>query len=309
MDSLPGLLLNLLGGCFLHNTPKRGCGKRTTRWRLMTDITTLFQFHRIEMSSSTVAYVRLCGQGHIDGYHVDQRIFYDDATRLILVPRERKVDAYDLPTEDNFNPHLNRKCWEVSVESLDQFIGIQISLDAKTLAIHRSSKLIEFVDRETGNIFVQGCSNPKRDILGVYFVESMTYDLVMVTDTAVEFYKFTNEKREGLKMEERHRQAIKWCTYTFATRVLLLGTGPNGARVCGYQITVSETIKLPFVELEPGVLSDTDTLMEAASRPRRTASLTPFVPDDIVLLRLYNRVFFCHIDRQKRALKFYRIFK
>eukprot|EP00210_Caulerpa_lentillifera_P000951 g921.t1 len=260
------------------------------------------------MSSSTVAYVRLCGQGHVDGHQAEQRIFFDDATRLILVPRENKVEAYDLPTEDNFNPHLNRKCWEVHVEHLDQFQSIQISLDAKTLAIHRSSKLIEFVDRETGNIFVQGCSKPKHEILGVYFVESKSFDLVMITDSATEFYKFTNEKREGLKMEDRHRQTIKWCTYTFPTRVLLLGVGLNGARICGYQFTTTQTIKLPSVDLEPSPLSDSETLMEAANRPKRTNSVAPLLPEDIVLLRLYNRVFFCHIDRKKRVLRFYRVF-
>lgn len=109
----------------------------------------------------------MCTQGHIDGLHSEQRVFFDDATRLILVPRSDKIEAYDLPTghpllllnegrvEDGYDPSLNRKCWEVAVDSLDQFLSIQISLDAKTLAIHRSQQLIQFVDRATGNIFVQ----------------------------------------------------------------------------------------------------------------------------------------------------------
>lgn len=131
--------------------------------------------------------------------------------------------------EDGFDPSLNRKCWEVGVENLDQFISLQISLDKKTIAIHRSNKLIQFVDRETGNIFVQvrwtlvapslirwlfqGCKNPKRDIIGVFFVESAEYDLIMVTDTAIEFYNFTSKKREGLKMIERMRHTIKSVTF------------------------------------------------------------------------------------------------
>ena len=124
------------------------------------------------MTSSSVACVRMCSQGHIDGFHSEQRLFFDDATRLILVPRRDRIEAYDLPTgqlsmslfsvgghscdiEDGFDPHLNRKTWEVHVDSVDQYISVQISLDCKTLAIHRSNKLIQFVDRATGNLFVQ----------------------------------------------------------------------------------------------------------------------------------------------------------
>lgn len=50
------------------------------------------------MTSSTIACVRLCSQGHIDGFHSEQRLFFDDATRLILVPRNEKIEAYDLPS-------------------------------------------------------------------------------------------------------------------------------------------------------------------------------------------------------------------
>ena len=123
------------------------------------------------MTASTVACVRMCTQGHIDGFHSDQRVFFDDATRLILVPRSNKVEAYDLPTgkphklhpshrhasppESGFNPHLNRKRWEVAVDSLDQFLSVQISIDAKTIAVHRSKSIIQFIDRATGNMFVQ----------------------------------------------------------------------------------------------------------------------------------------------------------
>ena len=49
------------------------------------------------MTSSTIACVRMCSQGHIDGYHSEQRVFYDESTRLILVPRPNKIEAYDLP--------------------------------------------------------------------------------------------------------------------------------------------------------------------------------------------------------------------
>ena len=40
-------------------------------------------------------------------------------------------------------------------------------------------------------------------------MESVDYDLIMVTDSAIEFYNFTSEKREGLKMTERIRHTIK----------------------------------------------------------------------------------------------------
>jgi len=250
----------------------------------------------------------MCTQGHIDGYHSEQRVFFDDATRLVLVPRPNKIEAYDLPKEDGFDPALNRKCWEVGVENLDQFISVQISLDAKTLAIHRSNKLIQFVDRATGNLFLQGCKNPKRDILGLFFVESAAYDLIMVTDTAIEFYNFTSLKREGLKMMERMRHVIKWYLYTFATRVLLLGTGQNGSRVTGYQFTVTQMIKLPFVDLEPAIVPsvDPETFMEVTPKAKRPSAIVS--SNDIVLLRLYNRVFFCHIDRKKKRLRFYLVF-
>lgn len=122
----------------------------------------------------------------------------------------------------------------------------------------------------------------------------------MVTDTAIEFYNFTSQKREGLKMVERTRHAIKcrsclslhcltvlarWFLYTYATRVLLLGTGQNGSRVTGYQFTVAQMIKLPFVDLEPAGTPtvDPETLFETVPRVRRpSASISA---NDIILLR------------------------
>ena len=68
--------------------------------RTVVDVSTLRDCgaNLAKMTSSSVACVRMCSQGHIDGFHSEQRLFFDDATRLILVPRRDRIEAYDLPT-------------------------------------------------------------------------------------------------------------------------------------------------------------------------------------------------------------------
>eukprot|EP00803_Ostreobium_quekettii_P010198 evm.model.scf_2036.1 EVM.evm.TU.scf_2036.1 scf_2036:21671-28216(-) len=198
--------------------------------------------------------------------------------------------------------------WRVGLEDCKGVQSILCSRDQLTVAVQRSSKLIEFVNRATGNIFVQGSSNSKQEVLGLFFLDFPGYDLAMVTDSGVELYQF-GSRRQGLHLRDRFKHTVRWFIYTHATRVVLLGIGATAARVQGYQFANKDIIKLPGFELDA---AQRPIAPEELMNPSMNAWSTKRPPlvgkDDVALFTLYNRVFVCHIDIARMTLKFYRVF-
>lgn len=76
----------------------------------------------------------------------------------------------------------------------------------------------------------------------------------------------------------------------------------------GYQFTWAETIKLPHVDFDAAPFPVTpEELLNASMNGLRQPP--PLVTaEDVVLLRLYDRVFIGHIDRSRMRLRLYRVF-
>lgn len=87
-----------------------------------------------------------------------------------------------------------------------------------------------------------------------------------------------------------------------------IGTGKTGARVQGYQFTWAETVKLPQVDFDaaPFPITPEDLLNASMAGPRQPPPLVTV--EDVILLRLYNRIFIGHIDRSRMRLRLYRVF-
>lgn len=77
----------------------------------------------------------------------------------------------------------------------------------------------------------------------------------------------------------------RWFVYTYATRVLLFGTGPNGTRLTGFQFTVSQMLKLPYLDSDPSPVPSTDLGAFLNTGSKSKWSPTKLSADDIVLLR------------------------
>ncbi|GMH33726.1 hypothetical protein BSKO_01560 [Bryopsis sp. KO-2023] len=259
------------------------------------------------MPNGAIAHACLVPQGNVGTRDAGEKRFFDEATRLMIVAKERKVEGYDLSNGKEYGPDSTRLLWEMRLDDAHKAKLICISPNQKVLALQRDEKSIEFLDRETGSVFMQGCSKPKKEILGFFFVECQECNVVMVTNTGLELYKL-KENNSGLKLRDKYKIAIRWYIYTYGTRVVSLGSGKTGARLVGYQFTSAEIIKLPQVDFDAAPFPVTpEDLMNASM----TGSKQPpplVTEDDVVLLRLYNRVFIGHIDRSRMRLRFYRVF-
>jgi hypothetical protein len=64
---------------------------------------------------------------------------------------------------------------------------LRFSLDGLILAVQRSGQEVEFVSRETGVSFCQRCRHLNDQILGLFWTDSPTCDVVFITSRLVTF--------------------------------------------------------------------------------------------------------------------------
>lgn len=64
-------------------------------------------------------------------------------------------------------------------------LGVRFSLDGKILAVQRSHHEVEFINKETGMVFRQQCKPGTERILGLFWTDCPTCDLVLVTSRLI----------------------------------------------------------------------------------------------------------------------------
>ncbi|KAG6470688.1 hypothetical protein ZIOFF_071765 [Zingiber officinale] len=102
-----------------------------------------------------------------------QRLYYDNGNKLLLAPLSDHVLSYKVGTSQ-LDPHSS------------DFVGggpvlfIRYSLDAKLIGIHRSNHEIQFKNRESGQIFSHICKTDTERILGFFWTDCPSCDLILI---------------------------------------------------------------------------------------------------------------------------------
>ncbi|GMP41199.1 hypothetical protein CsSME_00011380 [Camellia sinensis var. sinensis] len=106
-------------------------------------------------------------------------LFYDDGNKLLVSPTSDQVFTWKTSP---FAPLVASTSFPVNEGPI---ISIRYSLDAKVLAIQRSNHEIQFWNRETGTTFSQMCKSESESILGFFWTDCPTCDVVFVKTSTV----------------------------------------------------------------------------------------------------------------------------
>jgi hypothetical protein len=74
-------------------------------------------------------------------------------------------------------------------------IAAATSLDGRIIALQRSAASIEFVARDSPNIFLQGSWRGKSAVIGFFWASAAECDLVMVTRSGLELYSLAADRQ------------------------------------------------------------------------------------------------------------------
>ena len=221
-------------------------------------------------------------------------ITYDDGNRLLLVASGGTVLGYavDAPRSPDSASTAAPSSTAVGEGPV---LAARFSLDGKVLAVQRSSTDIEFIPScEGGGTFWQRCRRGNENILGFFWASSAGVDFVLATTGGLELYALL-PARNGLRLvEEKRKAGVCWLLYTHETRLALLGCGPQGNKLFGFQFSGAGHVKLPKFELPV---------------PSGAQGRTSIGPDSVRLLAVYGRLFCAHVDREARALVLYRFYR
>lgn len=225
-------------------------------------------------------HVYLATQLAFDGATCDSA-HYDDGNRLLLVATGRSL----------FRHSVSDPGVPVTVTDIGggPVLGARFSLDCRVLAVQRSDTDIEFyvADRPP---FQQRCRRaPVEKVLTFFWAASAGVDFVLATTGGLELYELLPQA-QGLRLvEDKRKPGVAWATYSHETRLAVLGCGPQGSRLFGFQFTGTGRIKLPKFELPPSAQNTQHT--------------------DVRLLAVYGRLFCAHVDAEKCTLVLYRFYR
>ena len=207
-------------------------------------------------------------------------VHYDDSNRLLLSATGSCVVSHPV---DGRGESVTTEVSEGPV------LAARFSLDDcnKVLAVQRSASDVEFVAADGGS-FWQRCRRVGEIILGFFWASSGGVDFVLATTCGLELYALL-PARNGLRLvEEKRKTGVAWLLYTHETRLALLGCGPLGNRLFGFQFSGAGRVRLPKFELP---------------------AMSPVNADSVRLLAFYGRLFCAHVDGEARRVVLYRFYR
>ncbi|KAL3632390.1 hypothetical protein CASFOL_025374 [Castilleja foliolosa] len=222
---------------------------------------------------------------HIPG---SKSLFYDDGNKLILSLTSDQVFSWKTAP---YNPYIASSSDPISEGPV---LSIRYSLDLKLLAIQRSKHEIQIWNKETGDTFSQKCRSESESILGFFWTDCSTCDIVFVKTSALEFYSYNAESR-SLRLIETKKMNISWYIYTHESRLVLLASGMQCKSFTGYQLSSAGIVRLPRFEM---VMAKP----EANNKPI-------LAPEDVHLITVYGRIYCLQFDRLAMALNLYRFYR
>ncbi|CAL5330602.1 unnamed protein product [Camellia sinensis] len=214
-------------------------------------------------------------------------LFYDDGNKLLVSPTSDQVFTWKTSP---FAPLVASTSFPVNEGPI---ISIRYSLDAKVLAIQRSNHEIQFWNRETGTTFSQMCKSESESILGFFWTDCPTCDVVFVKTrvNGLDLFSLDSEWK-SLHLVETKRFNVSWYVYTHESRVVLLASGMQCKSFIGYQVRI---IRLPRFEMAMAK-------SEANSKPVLAAA-------DVHIVTVYGRIYCLQVDGVAMLLHSYRFYR
>ncbi|XP_058204816.1 uncharacterized protein LOC131318837 [Rhododendron vialii] len=215
-------------------------------------------------------------------------LFYDDGNKLLVSPTSDQVFSWKTsPFSPLVAPTSDSVC-EGPV------LSVRFSLDAKVLAIQRSNHDIQFWNRETGNTFSQKYRSDSESILGFFWTDCPTCDIVFVKTSGLDLFTLDSELKSLLLVETK-RFNVSWYVYTHESRLLLLASGMQCKSFIGYQLSAAGIIRLPRFEMAMAK-------SEANSKPVLAA-------EDVHIVTIYGRIYCLQVDRVAMLLHSHRFYR
>ncbi|XP_051138749.1 uncharacterized protein LOC127256669 [Andrographis paniculata] len=214
--------------------------------------------------------------------------FYDDGNKLILSLTSSQVFSWKTTP---YNPYVAPSSDTISEGPV---LSIRYSLDLKLLAIQRSIYEIQIWNKETGETYSQKCRPQSETILGFFWTDSSTCDIVFVKTSGLDLFKYDDESR-SLHLVEAKKMNISWYIYTHESRLVLLASGMQCRSFTGYQMSSVGTVRLPKFEM-----------MMAKS----AANVKPILAaEDVHIITVYGRIYCLQFDRVAMVLHLYRFYR
>lgn len=215
-------------------------------------------------------------------------MMYDDGNRLLLVPSPNKVFSWPV------SRYAQLDSPSITVVDDGPVLAVRFSLDGKILAIQRSDYEISYFNRENGLKFSQPCRSRTERILGFFWTDCPTCDIVYVTSSGLELYSLASGS-EALKLVDVKLSNVSWYLYTHESRLVLLASGMQCKTFLGYQFSAGGIIRLPKFDVS---MKKGDT--------NRKPSLGP---EDVHIATMYGRLYCLQVDRIAMELNIYRFYR
>ncbi|XP_011039489.1 PREDICTED: uncharacterized protein C18orf8 [Populus euphratica] len=215
-------------------------------------------------------------------------LFYDDGNKLLISPTSDQVFSWKAVP---FDPHVAPTSDSISEGPI---LSIRYSLDAKIIAIQRSSLEIQFFHRETGQNFCHKCKPESDSILGFFWTDCPLCDFVLVKTSGLDLLACDAESK-SLNVVETRKLNVSWYVYTHESRLVLLASGMQCKTFNGFQLSSAGIVRLPKFEM---VMAKS----EANSKP-------VLADEDVYIATIYGRIYCLQIDRVAMLLHSYRFYR
>ncbi|CAM8890122.1 unnamed protein product [Rhodiola kirilowii] len=215
-------------------------------------------------------------------------LYYDDGNKLLISSTSDQVFAWrTVPFSSTVSPTCD-------MISEGPVLSIRFSLDIKVLAIQRSCHEILFQNRETKECFTHRCKTESESILGFFWTDCPTCDIVIVKTSGLDFFVYKCESNSLHHIETR-RLNVSWYIYTHESRLVLLSSGMQCKNFTGFQLSSAGVIRLPKFEM---VMAKS----EANSKP-------VLAVEDVHIVTVYGRIYCLQVDKVAMLLHLYRFYR
>ncbi|KAE8679417.1 putative Ribosomal protein S9 [Hibiscus syriacus] len=254
-------------------------------------------------------------------------LYYDDGNKLLLSPTSDQVCSWKTaPFSPNAAPNI---------DSITEgpICSIRFSLDEKHIAVQRSNTFIQFFHRETGETFIHRCKSDSESILGFFWTDCPSCDIVVVKTrpcgqvmklwdfciihgtvdfllplmhgilisllhdqghNGLDLFAYDHASK-SLALVETKKMTVSWYVYTHESRLVLLASGMQCKTFHGFQVSSAGIIRLPKFEM---VMAKP----EANSKP-------VLASEDVYIVTVYGRIYCLQVDRVAMVLHSYRFYR
>ncbi|KAG9459855.1 hypothetical protein H6P81_004363 [Aristolochia fimbriata] len=216
-------------------------------------------------------------------------VYYDDGNKLLLLATSDQVFSWDTSPSAPLNN-------TPGCDSINEgpVVCIRYSLDGKIIGIQRSNKEIEFKIRETGEIFTRRCKSESESILGFFWTDCPTCDIVLIKTSGLELLSCEADLKT-LRSVEMKRLNVSWYMYTHESRLVLLSSGMQCKTFSGFQFSSGGIIRLPKFEMAM-------TKADVNQKPVLAA-------EDIHIVTVYGRIYCLQVDSLGMMAHLYRFYR